>query len=125
MPGRQEIDGKRNAVTPDDDLLADVEFDQPQSCPDLGATVQSDDLDAEWGERYPGLAGYAHVAGDEPRHREQASAEEPALVGGQDEHPRDGEQHVLAQYLPDPERDSAQERRRSSPAHEQEARAQG
>jgi len=27
MPGRQEIDGKRNAVTPDDDLLADVEFD--------------------------------------------------------------------------------------------------
>src|SRR3954452_22553902 len=27
MPGRQEIDGKRNAVTTEDDLLADVEFD--------------------------------------------------------------------------------------------------
>src|SRR6185295_20376621 len=27
MPGRQDVDGKRNAVTTEDDLLADVEFD--------------------------------------------------------------------------------------------------
>jgi len=27
MPGPQDVDEKRNAVTPEDDLLADVEFD--------------------------------------------------------------------------------------------------